>query len=77
MIDLNLIIEALKAKPFEPFALTLVTNERLKVPTKGHVAIPPLDEASRVPKWIVVFNAVTGKPRYLSLESIASLDHGD
>ena len=75
MIDLTFIVEQLKSKPFEPFALTLVTGERCKVPTKEHIAIPPLDEASRVPKWIVIFNAFNSKPRYLALESIISLDH--
>jgi hypothetical protein len=75
MNDFNLIIEALKAKPFEPFSLTLVTNERLPIPTKEHISLPPHDEAARRPKYVTVYNATSSLPRYLKLESIISLDH--
>jgi hypothetical protein len=75
MIDLALIIDQLKAKPFEPFVLTLVNGERCKVPTKEYIAIPPLDEGGRAQKWILLFDSYTGRPRYLDLGSIAAVDH--
>jgi hypothetical protein len=75
MFDLALITDQLKAKPFEPFALTLVNGERCKVLTKEHIAIPPLDEGGRAQKWIVLFNARTGRARYLDLGNIAAIDH--
>jgi hypothetical protein len=77
MNDHTLIIAALGAKPFEPFVLTLVTDQRIKVPTKEHLTLPPLDEYGKRPKLVVVFNVKSALPRYLTLESIISLDHGD
>jgi hypothetical protein len=75
MIDFVSIASLILAKPFEPFALTLVTNERLKIPTKEHISLPPLDEANRRPNVIVVYNVTSSLPRFLSLESIISIDH--
>lgn len=72
---IELIIKERKAKPFEPFALILVTNERLKIPTTEHISLPPLDEANRRPKWVVVYDAASSLPRYLKLESIIGLNH--
>jgi hypothetical protein len=75
MIEFVSIASLMLAKPFEPFALTLVTNERLKIPTAQHISLPPLDEANRRPKLVVVYNATSSLPRFLSLESIISIDH--
>jgi hypothetical protein len=75
MIDFVSIAALIKAKPFEPFALTLVTNERLKIPTAQHISLPPLDEANRRPNVVVVYSATSGLPRFLRLESIISIDH--
>ena len=74
MIDMKFLDEQIRAKPFVPFTLILVTNERYQIRTRGHIALPPLDETARRPNYVVAFNKWSF-PRYLALESIVGLAH--
>jgi hypothetical protein len=74
MIDMKFLDEQLRAKPFVPFTLILVTGERYQIRTREHIALPPLDETAKRPNYVVAFNEWS-LPRYLALESIAGLAH--